>query len=293
MDLYSYANGDPVNNLDPDGRIATQGIRVQGGPDGLTQSLESRINRSYYANVLQPGSPYTQQVVDTALASNASYGNLKVGDHAFGHYFVEATWDNESGMQASRLRDRVTGQNIVSYRGTEPSKIRDWLADGSQNIGLKTAQYDEGIGIAQDVKQEFGANIWLTGHSLGGGIASAAALVTQMSATTYNSAGLNPNTLSGSGVSMSGHKDLIQAYFVNGEVLSGLQDLSAFPNRLRSSFFWRGTNIPVFSQRPQLMPDAVGTRIPLSPASGVGYFGSSLYHSMADSVLPAMGLPKL
>jgi RHS repeat-associated protein len=37
MDLYSYCNGDPVNSVDPDGRISAQGIRandfMSGGPE--------------------------------------------------------------------------------------------------------------------------------------------------------------------------------------------------------------------------------------------------------------------
>jgi hypothetical protein len=64
MDLYSYASGDPVNNLDPDGRcsavvqqVADQGIRWPQGSDALTQSLvfgATTINKRYSDSELQP-----------------------------------------------------------------------------------------------------------------------------------------------------------------------------------------------------------------------------------------------
>jgi hypothetical protein len=49
--------------------------------------------------------------------------------------------------------------------------------------------------MAQELYRSTGGNIHFTGHSLGGGIASAAAIWTGGSATVFNAAGVHANTL--------------------------------------------------------------------------------------------------
>jgi hypothetical protein len=73
---------------------------------------------------------------------------------------------------------------------------------------------------------------------------------------TFNAAGLNSRALAKLGVNYSSAdaSRLIHAYFVKGEILSLLQDITP-------------------------LPDAAGTRIALSPGNGLGYF-SPFAHSI-------------
>lgn len=62
-----------------------------------------------------------------------------------------------------------------------------------QSIGLKTDYYDRAMSLAMRLKRE-GFDFELSGHSLGGGMASAASAVTGMHTVTFNAAGLHENT---------------------------------------------------------------------------------------------------
>jgi len=67
-----------------------------------------------------------------------------------------------------------------------------------------------------------------TGHSLGGGMASAASVASGKASTTFNAAGLHPNTVGRYGGTPQSSS--VQAYRVAGEMLTGLQEpgLKAF-----------------------------------------------------------------
>jgi hypothetical protein len=70
-----------------------------------------------------------------------------------------------------------------------------------------------------------GQAVDITGHSLGGGLASAAAGASGASATTFNAAGLNPTTVARYGTAVdSAAAGPIQAYRVEGELLTGVQE---------------------------------------------------------------------
>jgi hypothetical protein len=82
--------------------------------------------------------------------------------------------------------------------------------------------------LAQKVDEAVGGdNLTMTGHSLGGGLAAAAALETNRPAVTFNAAGLNILTeLFGGGLSYSNDA---RNYSVQGELLTLLQTHTLLP----------------------------------------------------------------
>lgn len=107
-----------------------------------------------------------------------------------------ATLDDPSTGFRAAIYQNAQGQYVVAYAGTDPSEFPDIRADASQAFGLETKQYDQAIALAKRAEAAFGdGNVAFTGHSLGGGLASAAALATGASAVTFNSAGLSNGTL--------------------------------------------------------------------------------------------------
>jgi hypothetical protein len=84
------------------------------------------------------------------------------------------------------------GKPIVAFRGT--NKPQDFKTDLRQLVGLRDSSYDQAMSLAVKLKNN-GVDAEFTGHSLGGGLAAAAARATNKEATTFNAAGLHPNTV--------------------------------------------------------------------------------------------------
>tara|TARA_Y100001963_G_scaffold159672_1_gene264526 strand:- start:1953 stop:2858 length:906 start_codon:yes stop_codon:yes gene_type:complete len=129
--------------------------------------------------------------------------------------------DVESGFQSSLYFDSNANQYIYAFAGTQDGT--DWVQNFSQGLGQFSKQYDLAIGHTQTIRDATSGSLHLTGHSLGGGLASAAAILTNTYATTFNAARVNPSTIGRYGGSMSGANRLISAYYVKGEILNSLQ----------------------------------------------------------------------
>jgi hypothetical protein len=65
----------------------------------------------------------------------------------------------------------------------------------------------------------------VTGHSLGGGLATAASLDRGLEATVFNTATLHPNTVSNSLSVIKDAEKYIVSYSVDGDILSKLQEI--------------------------------------------------------------------
>jgi conjugal transfer mating pair stabilization protein TraG len=136
----------------------------------------------------------------------------------------------ESGYFAAVYEDSLTGKMYVSNRGTELGVAGhggdDWATNALQGLGMKSTQYTMATDFARDLVEQYGAEkLVFTGHSLGGGLASAQAVVTGSEGITFNSAGLHRNTVKERGVDLSeADKSKITAVFVKGEFLSMTQD---------------------------------------------------------------------
>ncbi|RDZ29205.1 XVIPCD domain-containing protein [Lysobacter silvisoli] len=138
------------------------------------------------------------------------------------------------------------GRHVLAYSGTDEAK--DWLTNFGQGLGFETSQYNQAMALARQAKVAFGQDLVITGHSLGGGLAAAAAVSTDTPAVTFNAAGVHDRTLERVGldpdaVKREAERGLIRRYAVDNEILTELQE-----------------NKPIIRH---LMPDAVGHKIEL------------------------------
>ncbi len=114
--------------------------------------------------------------------------------------------------------------------GLRDTSAEDFGANNlPQSIGQKTDYYDRAMELATTF-QKLGIRVHYAGHSLGGGMVSAAVAVSGERGTTFNSAGLHPETArrfarENPGVEVFDPNPRITAWQIRGEVLNdGLQN---------------------------------------------------------------------
>ena len=112
--------------------------------------------------------------------------------------------------------------------GMRESAAEDYLANNiPQGLGQRADYYDRAMDAARLLQSQPGLDFEITGHSLGGGIASAAGAVTGVQTTTFNAAGLHPNTatryVEENGGAVHDLRATITAFQVNGDVLTDSQ----------------------------------------------------------------------
>ncbi len=154
-------------------------------------------------------------------------------------------WDPRSGFEAGLYRN-ASGGVVVGYAGTNEGQ--DWKHNLGQGLGFDDAQYASAIRLAREARVAFGNDVVLSGHSLGGGLAAAAAMASDTPAVTFNAAGVNGRTLEREGLDADAARayaadGLIRGYHVKNELLTHLQE-DSIPLR------WA-------------MPDAAGRQIEL------------------------------
>ena len=194
---------------------------------------------------------------------------------------------HESGLQAGLYEKN--GGYVLAFAGTDPLDFGDWQTNFGQGLGLETDQYDAALDLGKQIQERVGTdNLAMTGHSLGGGLASYAALGTGTPAVTFNAAGLSEDSLErATGLTaeeartQARYGGQIRAYRTSSDVLTSLQEDDPFD-----------ANPP--------LPDAVGNPITLAdPADDPAWYwdalslgGSHLGYSISghtmDAVLPAM-----
>jgi Lipase (class 3) len=91
--------------------------------------------------------------------------NLPVGWTA-----LELHPDNVLGFSYGIFQRSGTGEIVLAYTGTN-EKV-DWVSNITAGSGLPSWQVSNAALVCQQVKAKYGSNITLSGHSLGGGLAS-------------------------------------------------------------------------------------------------------------------------
>ncbi|MBZ0328735.1 type VI secretion system tip protein VgrG [Halomonas sp. ANAO-440] len=154
----------------------------------------------------------------------------------------------------------------LAFKGTNFSVTEDIKNNLAQGMNINAEYYERAVSLGNSLK-ESGAKIHITGHSLGGGLASAASRASGLSATTFNAAGLHPKTVERYGGTL--HKpaiENIQAFRINGDILTSLQE-HGWGSTLAGAGIgslmggWKGAAFGALGSNALavLMPPAVGT----------------------------------
>jgi hypothetical protein len=254
-----------------DGTFSSQvaGTKPQGD---LDLQLARMANDAYAAD-----NPQTEQALRDAgwnrLAPNAD-GTALVDAQGREIPIDPALLHTSNGFDAA-IYQNDQGQYVVAYRGTDDWGIAnpgDADDNALQGLGFETGQYSDAIALAQRAEQVFGdGNVVVTGHSLGGGLASAAALATGASGVTFNAAGLSDQTLESLGFNPNAVRDSVadsgqlRRYIVNGDPLNAAQQDIPL--------------IPILNVSP---PNALGHELRVDPPAGTGFDLAKLHGGGGD-----------
>ncbi len=148
--------------------------------------------------------PDERRAVDL-LGGSIAYAKLADAVYDFDNVVVDnweliETKDRSSGMQAGLYSDRDSGDLVLAFRGTETcdfpcsfSETKEFFldvaADSLLTFGQDGPQFDHAVKFAQDVvNRHQGRKIYVTGHSLGGGLAQAVGATFGLETFAFNSA---------------------------------------------------------------------------------------------------------
>ena len=150
----------------------------------------------------------------------------------------------------------------------------DWATNVLQGVGVRTVQYGEELKStvqdALDEADQFGKQLRITGHSLGGGLASAAALYAksldpeaEIYGLAYDAAGVHPNTAKDLFSSLdraSDAKIIVRA--VEDEVLTSMEKTADFVPIASSVIRFTGSTMPppigAYSEKKGISPGPLG-----------------------------------
>lgn len=188
--------------------------------------------------------------------------------------------DDASGYYSALYHDKTRDTYLLANRGTE-DLFKDGTADLVNNYGFVSSQYQHARDLAVELSgnNHLSGKLSFTGHSLGGGLASAQAAATSLSAITFNAAGLSRSVADQLGISLSdSNRGRIQANYLQGDIVSVAQDhwsfdIAAFgttPIKYVAGLgAWVTGSIGLkdFDFTPGYVPQAFGNRVQLQPGN--------------------------
>lgn len=161
---------------------------------------------------------------------------------------------------------------VVAFRGTTGKE--DWTQGNiPQGAGFESRYYTKAMQLGSNLSRKAAKSdpkigFEFTGHSLGGGLASAASVVTGIKSTTQNAAGLHDKTT----------KRFDESKPLDKKAAAGLVDAYRIDDDDKTELLTSINKLPG-------VPDAVGTPIKLkAPAAGVSRYGLHGIGAVIDSI---------
>ncbi|MCD8386108.1 MAG: hypothetical protein LUD17_04355, partial [Bacteroidales bacterium] len=219
---YAFCLGDPVNWADP---------------DGMKPSEEEAARMSHHVY----GDEYVELIGGWYKSGTILYDKNLSNGLKCGLY--------------ERIKDDGIKEYALVFSGTHIMDIEDWKNNVLQLIGL-SSQYKDAIELAKELKQDmshyFEKNglklndlLTFSGHSLGGGLATACAYATDGSAMVFNPAGVSFLT------QLPNPKAKVDSYITITDPLNDIQFRTPLPDaggriHWRNSTQWNSHSITNF-----------------------------------------------
>jgi len=135
---------------------------------------------------------------------------------------------DDGDFDARIFQNPVTSEYVVVFRGTDD--LRDVLDDLGQFNGESSNQYRAAASLGRRLNTlRPNHNISFSGHSLGGGLATTAALASGRRATVFNAAALHADTAQQLQLNISRAATLVENLTVDGEIVTTAQDTPHLP----------------------------------------------------------------
>ncbi|MCK5581951.1 MAG: hypothetical protein KAJ18_11845 [Candidatus Omnitrophica bacterium] len=177
--------------------------------------------------------------------------------------------DENSGFKSGLYKTK-TDNYVYIFAGTDDGKKCDcdssydgigsklWLdkldmhTNYTQGVGLKADQYQRALNNTIELINVIKIDkLLLAGQSLGGGLSSATGTILGINTITFNSAGVHNATLRREKLIRHDALSYVVAYYIQGDLLSYIQDRRFLPNA------------------ECLLPSAIGRRIEIPSTRGV------------------------
>jgi hypothetical protein len=219
-----------------DSQVAASSVDASIAADWAAPTARAPINLAPVAKVQASAATTTGgQAADLASAKvhlaladdvyndvpNPPAGWRVAGEDDLARLGLDATDLEEPGSSfRARVYADADGGYVVAFRGSATAE--DWRNNFQQGLGLDSGHYDKALVIGERLRTA-GEDVVLTGHSLGGGLASAAAVASGLEADTFNAAGLSDDTLEAARANGAAAPH-VDAYYLDGDPLSRVQD---------------------------------------------------------------------
>ncbi|MDK2126011.1 PAAR-like domain-containing protein [Parachitinimonas caeni] len=296
-DLY-YMNGRYNGNVGGKSKAERWQCRKQQIEQGKKQvgemppgperdKLANATERFERNNTAVEKARLAQDVYDPKKGPPEGWNNISNDKEALAKYGLKPQDLEKSGSnfraQVYEPDPKVFGNDMkptVSFKGTDFNKGEDWSNNLAQGVNAESSYYNNAVKIGNKLKLS-GADADITGHSLGGGLASSASRASGLPATTFNSAGLHPATVNRyGGTSVTPKTENVKAYQVAGEILTGVQEqgiggtlltagiggligVATGGSAIVGALIGAGAKVLLSA----LMPDAIGKKYPI-PGQG-------------------------
>ncbi|WP_241495788.1 hypothetical protein [Paraburkholderia monticola] len=130
----------------------------------------------------------------------------------------------------------------LAFKGTEMTSLADWSNNFTQSVDMESPYYERAVDIGWKMRRTQ-APIDLAGHSLGGGLCSAASVASRKDCWSFNAAGLHPKTVQHYGGQVTPSN--INAYHVKGDILTVAQTWTPLPGAAGTPYPLPGSGSPV------------------------------------------------
>lgn len=281
-DLF-YMNGNfnkpPGGNLTKKERWEERKRLIEQGKQSSDPKVRAAAERLERNNVAVEKARLAQHIYDPSKPAPEGWTDISKNDAALAKYglnkndltvpgtdFRAGVYEPQPGVFGNDMSPSVV------FRGTQSG--RDWQDNIAQGLNRHSSYYERAVSIGNRVGQS-GTSVDMVGHSLGGGLASAASRASGAPGWTFNAAGLHPSTVTRyGGTAKAPATENITAYQIARELLTGVQEqgplatlaaagVGALFGGLPGAIIGGLAKIGLSA----LMPDAVGNKFEL-PGSG-------------------------